>query len=288
MLLLLLFLSFRSSYLGLPIDRAFALLLTHHRSIIDRVRDTIQPQKKSSGEIGIASIQAVNSLNAAPAESNAAVAQLSNAVLAEPNATVTQLPNAALAEPNTTVTQLPNAALAETQPLNTTVAQNQRILRLRPTKRTVWAAQTGPTVEQFLEAANQLPQPHNQPISQFIEAVQSPSKRIRHLRPPKPPSQPASQPKGRLCAPKQPVSAQPISQASNQSAINQSAADQPAANQPAAESSEEDDGDMEFETNYVPNDDSLQYSHWTQGPSHPKKKPKKKSKSEEHSKRSAV
>ena len=29
------FLSFRSSYLGLPIDRAFALLLTHHRSTID-------------------------------------------------------------------------------------------------------------------------------------------------------------------------------------------------------------------------------------------------------------
>jgi hypothetical protein len=35
LLLLLLFLSFRSSYLGLPIDRAFALLLTHHRSTID-------------------------------------------------------------------------------------------------------------------------------------------------------------------------------------------------------------------------------------------------------------
>ena len=29
------FLSFRSSYLGLPIDRAFALLLMHHRSTID-------------------------------------------------------------------------------------------------------------------------------------------------------------------------------------------------------------------------------------------------------------
>src|SRR6202043_4291173 len=38
-LLLLLFLSFRSSYIGLPIDWAFALLLTHHRSTIDRVRD---------------------------------------------------------------------------------------------------------------------------------------------------------------------------------------------------------------------------------------------------------
>src|SRR5271154_3968025 len=35
MFLLLLFLSFRSSYLGLPIDRAFALLLMHHRSTID-------------------------------------------------------------------------------------------------------------------------------------------------------------------------------------------------------------------------------------------------------------
>jgi len=99
--------------------------------------------------VGIASIQAVNPLNAAPAESNAAVAQLSNAALAEPNA--------ALAEPNATVTQLPNAALAETQPLNTAVAQNQRILRSRPTKQTVRAAQTSPTVEQFLEAANQLP-----------------------------------------------------------------------------------------------------------------------------------
>jgi hypothetical protein len=31
--------SFRSSYLGLPIDRALALLLTHHRSTIDRVCD---------------------------------------------------------------------------------------------------------------------------------------------------------------------------------------------------------------------------------------------------------
>jgi hypothetical protein len=30
LLLLLLFLSFRSSYLGLPIDRVLALLLTHH------------------------------------------------------------------------------------------------------------------------------------------------------------------------------------------------------------------------------------------------------------------
>src|SRR5277367_3397215 len=40
LLLLLLFLSFRSSYLGLPIDRAFALLLMHHRSTIDRVCDS--------------------------------------------------------------------------------------------------------------------------------------------------------------------------------------------------------------------------------------------------------
>ena len=39
LLLLLLSLSFRSSYIGLPIDRAFALLLMHHRSTIDRVRD---------------------------------------------------------------------------------------------------------------------------------------------------------------------------------------------------------------------------------------------------------
>jgi hypothetical protein len=35
LLLLLLFFSFRSSYLGLPIDRVLALLLTHHRSTID-------------------------------------------------------------------------------------------------------------------------------------------------------------------------------------------------------------------------------------------------------------
>jgi len=33
------FLSFRSSYLGLPIDWVLALLLTHHRSTIDWVRD---------------------------------------------------------------------------------------------------------------------------------------------------------------------------------------------------------------------------------------------------------
>jgi hypothetical protein len=33
------FLSFRSSHLGLPIDRVLALLLTHHRSTIDWVRD---------------------------------------------------------------------------------------------------------------------------------------------------------------------------------------------------------------------------------------------------------
>jgi hypothetical protein len=35
LLLLSFFLSFRSSYLGLPIDRVLALLLTHHRSTID-------------------------------------------------------------------------------------------------------------------------------------------------------------------------------------------------------------------------------------------------------------
>ena len=40
MLLLPLFLSFSSSYIGLPIDRVLALLLTHHRSTIDGVRDT--------------------------------------------------------------------------------------------------------------------------------------------------------------------------------------------------------------------------------------------------------
>jgi hypothetical protein len=41
LLLLSFFLSFRSSYLGLPIERAFALLLMRHRSTIDRVRDIL-------------------------------------------------------------------------------------------------------------------------------------------------------------------------------------------------------------------------------------------------------
>jgi hypothetical protein len=54
------FLSFRSSYLGLPIDRVFALLLTHHRSTIDWVRDIDQAAKQLNSTVFVTSLYEID------------------------------------------------------------------------------------------------------------------------------------------------------------------------------------------------------------------------------------